>query len=112
METIIRDVTLETVNQAIANRAGIKPGENFSVVVVESVRSRPRLNNGIGKVRSPAASNGPLVEGEASEPDKVTKSRKESLDRLLSKAGIGIALIGSQTTEDIDRRIREFRGDE
>jgi hypothetical protein len=110
METVIRDVTLETVNQAIANRAGIKPGESFSVVVVDSApRPRSRLADVVGKARVPVASKGLAADGAASESGEGVKSRME---RLLAKAGAGVALVGPQTTEDIDRRIREFRGDE
>lgn len=110
METVIRDVTLETVNQAIANRAGIKPGESFSVVVVDSApRSRPRLADVAGKARVPMASKGLATDGAVSAPGEGVKNRME---RLLAKAGAGVALVGPQTTEDIDRRIREFRGDE
>lgn len=43
------------------------------------------------------------------EDDEDTTNRME---RLLAKAGVGVALVGSQTTEDIDARIREFRGEE
>lgn len=110
METVIRDVTLETVNQAIASRAGIKPGESFSVVVVDSTaRPRSRLADIVGKVRVPVASKGQTVDGAASEPGAGVKNRME---RLLAKAGAGVALVGPQTTEEIDQRICEFRGDE
>ena len=106
METVIRDVTLETVNQAIANRAGIKPGENFSVVVVDSApRPRSRLADVAGKARVPVASEGRAADGAG-------EGVKSRMERLLAKAGAGVALVGPQTTEDIDRRIREFRGDE
>lgn len=43
------------------------------------------------------------------EDDEDTTSRME---RLLAKAGAGVALVGPQKTEDIDTRIREFRGEE
>lgn len=109
METVIRDVTLETVNQAIANRAGIKPGESFSVVVDSAPRPRSRLADVVGKARVPVTSTGLAADGVASEPGEGVRSRME---RLLAKAGAGVALVGPQTTEDIDRRIREFRGDE
>jgi hypothetical protein len=55
MDTVIRDVTLETVNQAIANHAGIKPGEHFDVVVVDT---RPRLADIAAKMRSTAVAKG------------------------------------------------------
>jgi hypothetical protein len=55
------------------------------------------------------ASKGLAADGFAREPGEGVKSRME---RLLAKAGAGVALVGPQTTEDIDRRIREFRGDE
>lgn len=35
---------------------------------------------------------------------------RNRMERLLAKAGVGIALLGAQTTESIDQRIREFRG--
>jgi hypothetical protein len=55
METVIRDVTLETVSQAIANRTGIKPGESFSVVVVDSAPCPPpRLADVVKGYRTPA----------------------------------------------------------
>jgi hypothetical protein len=110
METVIRDVTLETVSQAIANRTGIKPGESFSVVVVDSAPCPPpRLADVAGKARVPTASKGLAADGAVSEPGEGAKNRME---RRLAKAGAGVALVGQQTTEDIDRRIREFRGDE
>jgi hypothetical protein len=106
METVIRGVTLETVNQAIANRAGIKPGESFSVVVVDNApRPRSRLVDVAGKARVPVASKGLAADGAG-------EGVKSRMERLLAKAGAGVALVGPQTTEDIDRRIREFRGDE
>lgn len=58
MDTVIRDVTLETVNQAIASKAGIKPGEAFSIVVVDAAQPRPRLADIAAKMRATAASNG------------------------------------------------------
>lgn len=110
METVIRDVTLETVNQAIANRAGIKPGESFSVVVVDSVpRPRSRLADVAGKARVPTSSKGLAADSAAGEPGGNVQNRME---RLLAKAGAGVPLVGEQTTESIDQRIREFRGDE
>lgn len=39
-----------------------------------------------------------------------TPDAKSCMERLLAKAGVGIALVGAQTTESIDQRIREFRG--
>jgi hypothetical protein len=58
METIIRDVTLDTVNQAIQSKAGIKPGENFSIVVVDSTQPRPRLADIAARMRATAAAKG------------------------------------------------------
>lgn len=58
MDTIIRDVTLETVNQAIQSKAGIKPGENFSIVVVDSAQPRPRLTDIAARMRATAAAKG------------------------------------------------------
>ncbi|SEH31197.1 hypothetical protein [Magnetospirillum fulvum] len=110
METVIRDVTLETVNQAIANRAGIKPGESFSVVIVDSVtRPRSRLSDVAGKARVPVASKGLATDGAVIEPGEGVKSR---MARLLELKGVGARLYGERTQEDIDAGIREFRGDE
>jgi len=39
-------------------------------------------------------------------------ARTSRMARLLAKAGVGVTIVGSQTTEEIDARIREFRGDE
>lgn len=39
-------------------------------------------------------------------------ARKSRLERLLALAGVGERLAGPQTAEEIDARIREFRGDE
>ena len=38
--------------------------------------------------------------------------RRQGMDRLLAMAGAGRAHVGEQPAEDIEKRIREFRGDE
>ena len=58
MDMLIRDVTLETVNQAIASSAGIKPGEHFDVLVVDIAQSRPRLADIAARMRATAAARG------------------------------------------------------
>jgi len=58
MDTVIRDVTSETVNQAFASNPGIKPGEAFSIVVVDAAQPRPRLADIAAKMRATAAAKG------------------------------------------------------
>ena len=58
MDTIIRGVTLETVKQAIQSKAGIKPGESFSIVVVDAAEPRPHLADIAARIRSTAAAKG------------------------------------------------------
>jgi len=42
----------------------------------------------------------------------VKTNKEERLVRLMSMAGIGVKLVGPQSAEEIDARIRHFRGDE
>lgn len=112
MDTVIRDVTLETVNQAIASKAGIKPGEAFSVVVVDNTQPRRRLADVAARMRATAASRGLPQEVSDQPSTSPATDVKGRMERLLAKAGAGVALVGEQTTESIDQRIREFRGDE
>lgn len=112
MDMVIRDVTLETVNQAIANKAGIKPGEAFSVVVVDNTQPRRRLADIAARMRATAAARGLPPEDNDQPAASPTPDVKGRMERLLAKAGAGVALVGEQSTDSIDQRIREFRGDE
>ena len=58
MDTLIRDVTLETVNQAIANTVGIKPGQHFSVVIVDESKPRPTFCDIANEMRATARDRG------------------------------------------------------
>jgi len=82
-------VTLETMPQAI-RKLGIQPDQEFSILVEDD-------------------EDAPRVESSETGEDGGGKSR---MDRLLAKAGVGETLVGPQTTEEIDARIRKFRGDE
>jgi len=42
----------------------------------------------------------------------IEPNKEERLARLMSMAGIGVKLVGPQSAEEIDARIRHFRGDE
>lgn len=42
----------------------------------------------------------------------VSKGKKELLARFLALGGIGVKLVGEQSVEELDKRSREFRGND
>ena len=58
MDALIRDVTLETVDTAIAVKTGIKPGEHFSIVVVDEAHPRPSFSEIAATMRATAVARG------------------------------------------------------
>jgi hypothetical protein len=75
-------------------------------LVVHTSHGRPTLvSMSIDRARSI-----PQLQGDL--PAETALDRKQKFERLMAMAGIGVKLVGEQSLESMEKRSREFRGND
>lgn len=75
-------------------------------LVVHTSHGRPTLvTMSIDRARSI-----PQLQGDL--PTEPNIDRKQKFERLIAMAGIGVKLVGEQSRESLEKRSREFRGND
>jgi hypothetical protein len=93
-------------SKEIKDRYGVFTETARREPVIHTTHGRPTLVT----ISIDRARNIPELSTELQMP--VSADKREMLARFLALGGIGVKLIGEQSVEELDRRSREFRGND